>query len=155
MASARQIGANRRNAQKSTGPKTPEGKAMEPKKRSGIGLGTLPAERFVALHPADSGGAAVLETKPMTFAGEDLLVNADLGADPGQMCVEVLDAGGGEIAGCAADDCRLITHDKLRHRAVWAEGGQMRSLKQVSGGKPVVLRFTWTGGRFFAFQVVE
>ena len=135
--------------------KTPEGKAMEPKKRSGIGLATLPAERFVALRPADSGGAAVLETKPLAFSGEDLLVNADLGADPEQMCVEVLDADGGKIAGCAAVDCRLIAHDKLRHRVVWAEGGQMRSLKRVAGGSPVVLRFTWKGGGFFAFQVVE
>ena len=135
--------------------KTPEGKAAASKSRSGIGLATLPAERFVAVRPADGGAAAVLETKALRFSGEDLLVNAALGDSPDQMRVDVLDAGGGPIGGCGADICRLIAHDKLRYRVIWEEGGEARSLKQAAGGGPVALRFTWTEGDFFAFQVPE
>ena len=130
-----------------------EGKAMAKIKASGIGLATLPADRFVALAPSTEGTEGVLQTRPLRPAGGDLLVNAELG-DGGRMRVSLLDAAGAALDGFAAEDCRLVRRDGLRYRVVWGDGAQTRTIKDALARGPVAIRFALRGGRFYAFQIV-
>ncbi|NUM53898.1 MAG: hypothetical protein HUU46_09670 [Candidatus Hydrogenedentes bacterium] len=119
----------------------------------GIGLATLPADRFVALGPYDSSLPAVIETKPLAFDGVDLIVNA--AAAPGDLRVELLDSSGAVLDGYNAEQSRLIACDPLRYRVVWQSPAGDRTLNQAVTGRPIALRFTIQRGALYAFQVTD
>ncbi len=119
----------------------------------GIGLATLPADRFVALVPADAAEAGVLQTKCLSVAGSDLLVNAD--ATQGNLRVELLDRAGNVLRGFERDRCRLVRHDALRYRVLWGGDASARSWRDVPKDRPIALRFHLRTGALYAFQVTK
>jgi hypothetical protein len=120
----------------------------------GIGLATLPADRFVALRQRDKNEPGVLQTRLLEFSGTSLLVNADLqGAD---LQVEVLDRRGEVLAGFDRDCSRLIAHDQLRYRVVWETDGKRRSLIDAPKSGPLALRFVLHEGcMLYALQITK
>jgi hypothetical protein len=119
----------------------------------GIGLATLPEDRFVGLRVRDGESSGVIETRVLSFQGDELIVNADIDAD--ELAVELVDAEGNVIPGAKEDASRLIRHDPLRYRVVWEDGDSSRSLDDVAKGKPVAIRFAVSGGKLYAFQVTK
>ncbi len=108
-----------------------------------IGLAILRLDGFVSEHAAT---AASLTTKPVTFAGNTLLLNADL--QSGTARVEVEDEAGRPIPGLAFEDCAPIHGDSVRHRVRWKDGN---ALARVAG-QPVRLRFEANDGDLYAFR---
>ena len=121
--------------------------------KPGIGLATLPADRFMALRPADPSKDGVLATVPLRFSGTELLLNADVNA--GDLLIEILDQQGRVVQGYDRDRCRLVRHDRLRFRVSWAGEEGERALGDVARGRPVALRFVIRRGALYAFQVVD
>ena len=95
----------------------------------GIGLATLPADRFVALKQSDSKTAGIIETKYFSFKGGELLINTD--ADEKDLQVELLDKTGAVLSGFERKNTHLIRHDKLRYRVIWRDDGQEKSLENL------------------------
>ncbi len=104
----------------------------------------LPGQPGVRRAPARAEGT--LTTRPLTFTGSHLFVNAD--ATGGELRVEVLDRTGAVIAPFTLAACQPIAGDATRTRVQWAAG----SLAHLAG-TPVRFRFTMTRGRLFAFWV--
>ena len=121
--------------------------------KPGIGLATLPADRFVALRQRDSNSEAVLQTPPLRFDGSALLVNAQV--QPGELQIELLDKDGQVLAGFDRDACHLTKHDKLRLRVSWVQDECQKTIGNAAGFQPVALRFILTGGAVYAFQIVD
>ena len=120
--------------------------------RKGIGLATLPADRFVALVPSPGGTEGVLETMPLSLPGGELLVNARV--PPGGLEVELLDQRGNVPEGFGRKQCRLLAHDPLRYRVVWESEGNTRPIGQAPLKTPA-LRFVLRKGELYAFQVAK
>ncbi|MBP90782.1 MAG: hypothetical protein CMJ64_29405 [Planctomycetaceae bacterium] len=120
----------------------------------GIGLATLPADRFVGLRQRNASAAGVLETRLLEFSGTSLLVNAD--AQAADLQVELLDRRGEVLAGFDRTCSRLIAHDKLRHRVVWETDGKRHTLKEAADTGPLALRFILNDGcMLYALQFTE
>jgi hypothetical protein len=87
---------------------------------SGIGLATLPRDRFAGLRPSEH--IAQVTLKPIHLDNcRDLTLNAD--ATSGAVRVEVLDARGFRIPGYTRDDALPVTGDALRHAVAWKSHG--------------------------------
>jgi hypothetical protein len=82
---------------------------------SGIGLATMPRDRFAGLLPMD--GMAQVTLRPIKATGGAISLNAD--ASAGTVQVEVLDAEGRRVRGFAQEDAVPITGDGLRHPVRW------------------------------------
>ncbi len=117
----------------------------------GIGLATLPADRFVALVPAGESAEGMLQTPPLLAAGSDLLINADATAEDVQ--VELLDQAERVVADFARENCRLARRDPLRYRVEWEAAGRRKCWADVPQDRPFALRFVLRKGALFAFQV--
>jgi len=119
----------------------------------GLGLATLPADRFVALHPVSYTAEGMLETKMFTHGGGDLRINADLGAQ-GTVQVEVLDVTGEVLPGFDRKSCRLSPRDPLRYDVSWKqEDGGVKTFGNTAQGHPVALRLIVINCSLYAFQV--
>jgi hypothetical protein len=119
--------------------------------KPGIGLATLPADRFVSLRPKIQSEEAILETHPLEFAGNTLLLNAEIGGE--DLSVEVLDSDGKVVPGYSRAESRLLAHDNLRYRATWDGGDGDSLLERLPAVRPLALRFVLRGGELFAFQI--
>ncbi len=106
---------------------------------------TLRIDGFVSLYAPFSGGECV--TKPLTFAGGNLTLNAATSA-AGSIRVEIQDEEGNPIPGFELDDCPPIFCDDLRYTVRWSDGGDVRSL----AGKSVRLRFVLRDADLYAFR---
>jgi hypothetical protein len=91
-------------------------------------------------------GSGVLTTRPVTFSGGYLFVNADVTG--GDLRVEVLDADGRAVEPLTRDRCERVSGESTRHPVEWTAG----SLRSVAG-RPVRFRFTLTRGRLYSFWV--
>ncbi|MEA1950396.1 MAG: hypothetical protein U9N87_03360 [Planctomycetota bacterium] len=120
--------------------------------RSSIGLATLPADRFVALAPDDDSRPGLLQTKPFSFEGKELIINAEVPKDGLQ--VELLDAKGNVLPGFGRKHCRLVKHGPLRHRVAWEPEGNTKSIGDRRH-KTVALRFHLKRGDLYAFQIIK
>ena len=125
--------------------RTPNPEAPRPQ-GGGIGLATLPADRFVGLRAASGDRNAWVQTVPLTWQGDDLLVNASGDG----LRVELLDMAGIPLPGHDAAACRLEPADSLRWRVRWSG----HSLPAGPGSEPRALRFYLHDSELFAFQVV-
>ncbi len=112
---------------------------------SGIGLATLPRDRFVAVE-AD-GDTGRLQTTPEKLNNNALTINAD--ARGGKIRVALLGEDGKALPGFSLEDCGSIEGDSLRHRLSWRGKSDLGSLV----GKEVSLVFEISGkAELFAFR---
>ncbi len=119
----------------------------------GIGLATLPEDRFVGLRVREGATNGVLETHCLSFEGNELVINADVAANG--LTVELVDAEGNVIPGAAHGASHLIRHDALRHRVVWDDGDTKRSFGDLVQDRPASIRFAFTRGSLYAFQIID
>ena len=117
----------------------------------GVGLATLPADRFVALRLRNPAEVGVLETPLLKFSGTTLLVNAKV--EEADLHVELLDSTGAVMQGFGRSNSRLVTHDTLRYRVVWDSHGEEKCLGNVPGSQAIALRFILNKGALYAFQI--
>ncbi len=123
------------------------GKPAEGKKRDttgATGLAVLRRDGFASLDAADR--AETLITRPVTFTGQHLFVNADVAA--GALTAEVLDEHGRAVPGFGRADCIGVHENKTKQPLVW-KGGDLAKL----ASKPVRFRFHLRQGRLYAFWV--
>jgi len=87
-------------------------------KPTGIGLGTIPRDRFAGIRPIEKVGQITL--KPLEISqGTVLEVNANAGG--GLVGVEVLDEHGHRLKGFSKADAEPLRTDALRHWPKWKE----------------------------------
>jgi hypothetical protein len=88
-----------------------------------------------------------LTTRPVTFGGEHLFVNASVAG--AELRVELLDREGRTIAPFIAASCTPLREDSTRAKIVWSGAPDLRAVRQ----QPVRFRFHLTGGGLYAFWV--
>jgi hypothetical protein len=99
------------------------------RKPSGVGLATIPRDRFAGIKPIEVLGHVT--TRPLDLAGgRAMTVNADATGSP--LRVEILSADGFRIPGYTKDDAVPITGDSLRHDVTWKTG---KTLADLPAGK--------------------
>ena len=112
---------------------------------SGIGLATLPRDRFVAIEPAD--GIAQVTLKPIQLGNVNRLTfNAD--ATGGEVRVELLTAEGYRVAGFTQDHSIAITGDSLQHPLKW----KGKTMENLTAGR-YQLRVHLNNARLFALTL--
>ncbi|MBI84826.1 MAG: hypothetical protein CMJ81_16660, partial [Planctomycetaceae bacterium] len=111
---------------------------------NGIGLAKLRLDGFVSLDAGPGGGSVT--TRPFTFTGRKLVINAD--ATGGQVLVEVLDRRGEPIAGFGKSDCDRVTGDALRHPVSWQGNSELGLLE----GATIKLRFHLLRAGLYSFS---
>lgn len=122
------------------------------KARYGIGLATLPADRFVALRPDPTGSEGLLQTRPFQTRSSRLLVNAQV--DPADLEVELCDAAGNVLPGLGRHLSRLAARDRLRYEVQWESSVATRSLGDALKSQAAIcLRFYLRRGALYGFEV--
>lgn len=86
--------------------------------KSGIGVATLPRDRFAGLRPIAKIGQITLRPRIMNGVGS-ITLNAD--ASAGSIRVELLDATGHRLPGYTKSDALPITGDKFNHEVSWRD----------------------------------
>jgi hypothetical protein len=109
------------------------------------GLATLRRDGFASMDADDQGG--ILTTRPVTFTGSRLFVNAD--AAKGELAAEVLAQDGKPIEPFSRANCAAIRADKTLQELTWKGAEDLRPLS----GKPLRFRFYLRSGSLYAFWV--
>jgi hypothetical protein len=89
-----------------------------------------------------------LTTRPLTFSGSHLFVNAD--ASRGELKVEVLDRDGHVIEPFTVMNCEPMKRSSTRAEIRWKGA---TGLSTVAKKQPVRLRFSLTRGELYAFWI--
>jgi len=97
----------------------------------------LRTDGFVSIRAGATPGE--LRTRPLVFAGAELLLNVSTSAG-GDLRVEIQDAGGTPIPGFEMDRCHRVTTDAIEHVVHWKGDPDLARLT----GRPVRLRFAMT-----------
>jgi hypothetical protein len=100
---------------------------------------------FVSIHAPLSGGEVL--TKPIKFAGTQLLINVSTSA-AGSVRVEIQDAEGQPFEGFSAADCPEIYGDAIDRLVTWNDGTDVGRLQ----GQPVRLRFILKDADVYVFR---
>ena len=109
---------------------------------------SLRIDGFVSLHAPLIGGELV--TKPITFAGNQLLVNVSTSA-AGSVRVEVQDVNGQPLPGFSLADCHEIYGDDLKRTVSWKGSPDLG----YHAGKPIRLRFVIKDADVYSFIFQE
>lgn len=89
---------------------------------TGIGLATLPRDRFAGVRAVDGVGQITL--KPFDLSGvKGIVLNAD--ASRGTVMAELLDANGYRVRGFAVEDAEPLSSASLRHHVRWKGGSSL------------------------------
>jgi hypothetical protein len=121
---------------------TPE----NPDSQMSTGLATMRRDGFVSLQAGGEEG--YLTTEKITFDGQYLFVNADVGE--GELAVELLDENGEAIGGYTKETCMPMQQTSAtKHMITWKEHSDLGDLQ----GKTIRLKFYLTGGDLYAFWV--
>jgi hypothetical protein len=120
------------------------------------GLATLRRDGFASLTdqwPAGAqreirGDRSSVVTRPLTFRGGYLFVNADAA---GELRVEILDARGRLIAPYSAAQCEPVRGDATKHLVRWRPPARLRELS----GETVRFRFVLSRARLFSFWIAD
>jgi hypothetical protein len=110
------------------------------KPKNGVGLATIPIDRFGGIKPVTKSDQSTLSKpvenigqitlKPVNLAGVDAItLNAD--ASKGSVRVEVLSERGYRVRGFSKDDAMPIKGDELRHAVKWKD----KKLGDLPAGK--------------------
>jgi hypothetical protein len=113
--------------------------------RSATGAAMLRRDGFASMDAPAQGGT--LTTRPVTFTGRNLFVNAD--CPQGELRAEVLDEAGDPIAPFTLANCLPLSADSTLAAVSWRDGADLSAL----AGKTVRLRFELTSGSLYAFWV--
>ena len=97
---------------------------------------------FMSMDAAESG---TMITKPMTFTGNTLKLNAN--ALGGSIYAELLDANGNPIAGYTKADCNIITTDSVSHTVTWNGNSDVSGLE----GQTVTLKLYASNAEVYSF----
>jgi hypothetical protein len=120
----------------------------------GLGLATLPADRFVSLHPAAYTAEGVLETKMLNCPEGNLFVNADPRAGSGTVKAELLDSAGAVLPGFDRESSHLSARDPLRFDVVWKQAdGAVKTFLDIAQDQPIAIRFIVINCNLYAFQI--
>ncbi len=111
------------------------------------GVAVLRRDGFASLNATAGGG--VLLTRPVTFSGAHLFVNAD--APRGALLVEICDETGNAIAPFTFANCIPFTGDSTLAPISWK--GEPKGGLSALAGKPVRFRFKLTDGKLYSFWV--
>ena len=106
---------------------------------------TFRMDGFVSLNAPLKGGEMV--TKPLTFAGKQLLLNFATSA-AGSVKVELQDAAGQPLPGHALADCDDVFGDAIERPVIWKGSPDVSAL----AGKPVRLRFVMKDADVWAIR---
>jgi hypothetical protein len=109
---------------------------------------TLRTDGFVSVRAGATEGE--LLTKPVRFAGRELLLNLSTSA-AGSVRVEVQHADGTPVAGFALADCPPIVGDAVEQAVHWSGNADLNSL----AGKPVRLRFVMREADLYSLRFRE
>ena len=115
----------------------------------GICLAKLRLDGFVSVDAGTTEHFEIKEgtltTKPLTFEGGKLLINAN--AKWGSVLVEILDARGKPISGFSREDCDALNEDKIHHAVSWHGKADLKALE----GEVIKLKFYLRGAKLFSF----
>ncbi len=106
---------------------------------------TLRLDGFTSVNAPLAGGEFI--TKPFTFTGTQMEINYSTSA-AGQMRVELQDADGNALPGCALDDCEPIWGDHIARTVKWKGTPDLGALT----GRPVRLRFEMSDADLFSIR---
>jgi len=107
--------------------------------------GTLRVDGFVSVHAKYGGGE--FATKPLTFAGSELVMNYSTSA-VGSVQVEIQDQEGNPIPGFTLADCPEIYGDAIQEVVKWKSGSDVSAL----AGQVVRLRFVMKDADLYAIR---
>jgi hypothetical protein len=110
------------------------------------GLATMRRDGFASLDAGPDGGE--ITTRPLTFIGKHLFVNAALGA--GELRAELLDALGNVIPGYDRSRSLPITGDGTKLHLTWS-GVELADVTT----RPLRLRFVLTAGSLYSFWISD
>jgi len=114
-------------------------------KSSALRRYTLRLDGFVSIKAPMSGGE--LLTKPLTFRGNNLVLNFSSSA-AGGIQIEIQDENGKPVPGFTLQDCPPIFGDTIERKVLWKNGSDLSSLE----GKPIRLRFVLRDADIFSFR---
>lgn len=109
------------------------------------GLATLRRDGFASMEAGAKEGALV--TRPMTFTGKYLFVNAD--NPQGDLRVELLDEDENVIQPFSAKGCHPVHLDSTRSHVTWKGAGDLSPL----AGRTVRFRFHLRAGKLYSFWI--
>ena len=109
---------------------------------------TLRTDGFISVRAGAAEGE--LTTKPVRFAGGELVLNVSTSAS-GSVRVEIQDDAGVPLAGFALADCLPIVGDAIERAVRWSSDPDVG----VLAGKPVRLRFVMKEADLFSFRLRE
>ncbi|HVF10661.1 MAG TPA: hypothetical protein VNA16_07655 [Abditibacteriaceae bacterium] len=114
---------------------------------SGVGLATLPRDRFAGIRPQQQIGQITL--RPLEISNcQDITTNANAGA--GAVRVEVLDANGFRVRGFTREDAIPIRGDSLGHTVRWKN----KVISQLPPGR-YMLRLHLENAEIFAVTLED
>ena len=107
---------------------------------------------FMSVHAGPEEGELI--TRPLTFRGENLVLNFATSA-AGSIRVEIQDAGGRPLAGFALEESPLIWGDEIEHTVRWershTQADTSKPLARISG-QPVRLRFVMKDADLYSLR---
>jgi len=106
---------------------------------------SLRLDGFACVRAPYEGGELV--TRPLTFAGDELVLNFATSA-AGAIRVEVQEPDGRPIPGLGLDDAEPTIGNEIERPARWHGGGDLAAL----AGRPVRLRFALQDARLYALR---
>jgi hypothetical protein len=119
-----------------------------PQRDSGIGLATLPLDRFICFAAQEKPGVVV--TKPFALEGKRLELNIE--AKAGDVQIEVLEADSKPMPGFSGDASPIFKSvDELRFQPKWRDHSDLSFLK----GKLVRFKFQFRNAKLYAFQMIS
>jgi hypothetical protein len=103
---------------------------------------------FVSVRAGLAGG--VILTKPLTFQGNELVLNyiAWPLRQAGEVRVEIQDADGQPLKGLTLADCVPLRGDEAAKPVIWTSAAELGNL----AGKPIRLKFQILHADLFSFQ---
>ncbi len=113
--------------------------------KGSTGVAFLRRDGFASMNSGAEAGT--LTTRPVTFHGKQLFVNADV--PDGRLRAEVLDGNGRVIEPFTLANCEPVKSDGTIIPVRWKGAGDLSSV----AGKPVRLRFELENGKLYSFWV--
>ena len=133
-----------------TGPREISLYYVEHYRRASVRLrrATLRTDGFVSVHASDRSGSFV--TKPLVFAGDELVINYETSAS-GSIQVEVQNENGQTIEGFWLTRSEKIFGDEIEHVVKWSDDSDLGAL----AGQTVRLRFVLQDADLYSLRFRE